>query len=81
MFQQKTVNQDGAEMVKIRTLFAYIAGIGFLIAVGSLIILLYNALTDQFAPLVYELSLLIGVFSFLICTGLTIIISNIEGTF
>ncbi len=68
-------------MVKIRTLFAYIAAIGFLIAIGSLFILLYNALTDQFAPLAYELSLLIGVFSFLICTGLTIIISNIEGAF
>jgi len=66
------------DMVKIRTLFTYFALIGFVIAIVSLSVLLYNAITGQVAPLALELSLLVGVFTFLICTGLTIIIGNVE---
>ena len=78
---QKRIIRVETDMIKVMNIASVLAAIGYLIAVVSLIILLICTITGQVAPLGYELSLLVGVFTFIGCTGLAIFISNIEQSY
>jgi Na+/proline symporter len=65
-------------MVKIISIIVGCAAIGFLIALISLMILLYDAATNQVAPLSYEVGVLFGALIFLICAMLSGIIGKVE---
>jgi hypothetical protein len=65
-------------MVKIITIIMGCAAIGFLVALIYMMLLLYDAATNQSAPLSYEVGVLYGAFIFLFCAMLSGIISNVE---
>jgi len=65
-------------MVKILTIILEIGAIGFLMALISILLLLYDSATNQIVPLVFEDSLLIGTIIFLMCAILSSLIWKIE---
>jgi uncharacterized membrane protein len=65
-------------MVKIISIIVGCAAIGFLIALISLMILLYDTATNQVAPLSYEVGVLLGAIIFLICAMLSGLIGKVE---